>query len=70
MKTELNETWLNGFYENGDEINTYLGYVSISETAFFDGDSGIEAIKDIHSIWLSENCSQQEALNRWKNRML
>ena len=53
MKTTnimLNETWLNGLYENNDEINTSLGYVSISETEntesyFFDGDDGWECYK-------------------------
>lgn len=75
MKTTLNESWLNGLYENNDEINTSLGYVSISETEnsepyFFDGDDGWNAIKEIHQIWLLKNCTQQEALNLWKSRML
>ena len=75
MNKELNETWLNGMYENNDEINTSLGYVSISETEntesyFFDGDDGWNVIKEIHQIWLSEKCTQQEALNLWKFRML
>ena len=67
---ELNETWLNGKYDNG-EINTSLGYVAFnSPDFFFQGDDGEQCIKEIYTYWLKNDCTTEEAFNWYCNTFL
>jgi hypothetical protein len=65
--TTLNETWLNGQYKNGDEINTYLPFVNMGEYSWH-GEDAARIISEIHEIWNAGEMDQQEAVNIWKNR--
>jgi len=70
MTIELNETWLHGKYDNG-EINTGLSYVAVNDPDyFFHGDSGNEVIAEIHTYWLSNDVTTEEAFNWWVNAFL
>ena len=67
---ELNETWLNGRYENG-EINTSLSFVSVNDPEFYaDGEDAERIIEDIYNYWLNGNIGQEDAFNWWINLYL
>lgn len=65
--SELNESWLNGKYENG-EINTSLSFVSVeSEDYFAQGSEADQNIAEIHQIWINSELTQSEAFTAWIN---
>lgn len=67
---ELNETWLNGKYKNG-EMNTGLSYVSVKNPDFFAwGEEADNIIKEIHQYWLNNEITEEEAFNHWVNMTL
>jgi len=70
MEIELNESWLNGNYENG-EINTSLPYIAVNDPEFYaQGEDADNIIKEIHQYWLSNNVTTEEAFNHWINSYL
>ena len=67
---ELNETWLSGKYpEINAEINTSLPYVAIGDY-FWQGEEASEVIAEIHQIWVSNDCSVQDAIIRYSSAYL
>ena len=67
---ELNETWLNGKYKNG-EINTSLEYIAVNEPDFFaQGEEAGKIIKEIYQYWLYNDCTNEDAFNNWVNLYL
>lgn len=60
---ELNTSWLNGKYEEG-EINTSLPYVSFGDF-YAQGDEADRIINEIHQIWLSCDITTQGAVTHW-----
>ena len=72
IEFDLDTSWIAGKHSNG-EINTTYGYVSIPKfwsdgsDLYLQGDEAEEAIQEIHQIWLSNNCTQQEAINVYIN---
>jgi hypothetical protein len=64
---ELNKTWLNGKYKNG-EINTSLPFVSVNDPEFYaDGENAEIIIGDIYNYWLNGKIGQEDAFNWWIN---
>lgn len=68
---ELNKTWLNGKYKNG-EINTSLPFVSVNNPEFYaDGENAERIIKEIYNYWfLNGKIGQEDAFNWWVNLFL
>lgn len=67
---ELNATWLNGKYING-EINTSLPYVAVKCPEFFvQGDDADTIISEIHEIWLQGELTNEQAFEHWINLYL
>jgi hypothetical protein len=72
--TAPDTSWLNGKYENG-EINTRLPYVSINNffgkgeecNYFVQGEDADEVIREIHSIWTSDELTVEEAIEKFKD---
>ena len=72
MKTtiELNETWLNGKYSNG-EINTSLPFIAVNNPEFFaQGDDADSIISDIFEYWNNNDVTTEDAFNNWINSNL
>ena len=70
MKTEieLNTSWLNGNYANG-EINTKFPYVAVKNPDFFiQGEQADSIINEIHQIWINNpDMNEEQAFNQWIN---
>ena len=73
MKTELNESWLHGFYTVQNckvEINTKLPYLSIEGAClqyFTQDENAWKDIQEIHSIWVKNDCTIEDAINQFIN---
>ena len=68
FKIELNESWLNGKFKNG-EINTRIPYVA-SDDFFAQGDDAQRIIGEIFAAWTTRNISVEQAFNEWlKNNL-
>lgn len=73
MTDSPNESWLNGGYMFG-EIDTAYGtvlvdaeYTSEGQEFFAQGEDADRHIKEIHNIWLTKDCTQEEAFLEWIN---
>lgn len=51
------------------EINTQLPYLAIGNF-FVQGEDADKFIDEIHQIWLTKNCSQEEAIQIWAGHYL
>ena len=61
------DSWLHGKYDAG-EIDTRLPFIAVENEDFSaQGEDAEIFIKEIHNIWLSDNCTQEEAFNEWIN---
>ena len=68
FKIELNESWLNGKFKNG-EINTRIPYV-VTDDFFAQGDDAERIIDEIFTAWTTGNISVEQAFNEWlKNNL-
>jgi hypothetical protein len=62
---QLNLSWLNGKFANG-ELNPYLGTVAVEDPEFFaQGDDAYQILEAIRAIWLSQDCSVEQAFQAW-----
>lgn len=67
MEITLNETWLHGKYPAiNSEINTSIPYVAIYDY-FAQGDDADKVISEIHQIWINDNCTVEEAIQKWSS---
>ena len=67
---QLNQSWMNGKYNNG-EVDWSYSIVSINEPELFlQGDDADSAIEDMHQYWLKNDCSTEDAFNWWVNTFL
>ena len=65
-ETQLNSTWLNGKYKNG-EINTAIPYLSYGGF-FVQGDDANVFIAEIYKIWTTEDLTTEQAFEKWAFR--
>lgn len=68
---ELNESWLNGTYDDG-EINTNFPFISVKEAIdgedyFAQGDEAQKNIEEIFQIWVNSDLTTEQAFNQWIN---
>lgn len=69
MKQELNYTpdqsWLSGKYPDiNAEIDTRLPFVEIGDY-YWQGWEADKVISEIHQIWLTNDCTTQEAIEKY-----
>lgn len=70
MNYSPDTSWLAGKYpEINAEINTRLPYVAIGDY-FWQGQEADEVIEEIHSIWLNDDCTQEQAIQKYSNSYL
>ncbi len=70
FELELNSSWLHGKYpEINAEINTSLPYVAIDEY-FWQGEEADNVINEIHTIWINNDISVQDAITQYSNYYL
>jgi len=70
MKITLNESWISGKYANG-EINTAYSTVAVTEPEFFaQGDDADQIITQIHSYWINNDVTSEDAFNWWVDTFL
>lgn len=63
MHIELNVSWLDGQYTQG-EINTSLTFLSLGDL-YLQGHEAIAAMEEIQNIWEAGDLNQQQAVNVW-----
>lgn len=70
MELGLDTSWLHGKYPDiNAEINTRLPYVSIDDY-FWQGEEADSVIDDIHSIWINDDLTVEDAIKRYANNYL
>ena len=70
MDMELNKSWLHGKYEKGYEINTNLPYIAFGDDFFAQGDDADKIISEVLEIYLNEELTEPEAMDKWASMYL